>query len=102
MKKKTLKKLNTIADYLEIIISILVMILIVVSIGMLLKNFGILFNNNFTEEIFNSTLGSIMNVVIGIEFLKMLIKHDIESVVEVLLFAISRKLLISNSIIQVF
>lgn len=102
MKRKILKNLNRTADYLEIVISALVIILIIISIGKLIKDLGVFFNNFESEELFKTTLGSIMNIVIGIEFLKMLIKHDIKSVVEVLLFAIARKLLISNTTVMDF
>jgi uncharacterized membrane protein (DUF373 family) len=52
--------------------------------------------NKQDTEAFTTSLGSIMNIVIGIEFLKMLTKHNLSSVVEVLMFAIARKLLIDH------
>lgn len=36
-------------------------------------------------------------MIIGIEFVKMLVKHTPESVVEVLLFAMARKLIVGSS-----
>jgi len=43
---------------------------------------------------FDRVMSITLNLVIGVEFTKMLIKHSAESVVEVLLFAIARQMVI--------
>lgn len=45
---------------------------------------------------FNDFLKTTFNVIIGIELLKMLCRHDLDSVVEVLLFAVARELIIAH------
>lgn len=45
---------------------------------------------------FNSFLINIFNIIIGIELLKMLCRHDLDSVVEVLLFAVAREMIIQH------
>lgn len=45
---------------------------------------------------FSTFLEKIFEVIIGIEFLKMLYRHDLDSVVEVLLFAVARSLIIEH------
>jgi uncharacterized membrane protein (DUF373 family) len=96
MKKKIQHALNNTADYLEIAISSLVIVIIVIAFIGLVQNFGFFMVNKQDTEAFTTSLGSIMNIVIGIEFLKMLTKHNLSSVVEVLMFAIARKLLIDH------
>ena len=41
--------------------------------------------------------GSVMNVVVGLEFIKMLVLHTPKAVIDVLLFAIARQLVVSHS-----
>ena len=41
--------------------------------------------------------GSVMNVVVGLEFIKMLVLHTPKAVIDVLLFAIDRQLVVSHS-----
>lgn len=48
------------------------------------------------DEGFNLFLKNIFSVVIGIELLKMLCRHDLDSVVEVLLFAVAREMIIND------
>lgn len=45
---------------------------------------------------FNTFLVNIFNIIIGIELLKMLCRHDLDSVVEVLLFAVAREMIIQH------
>lgn len=45
----------------------------------------------------NQALGDALALVVGIEFVKMLVKHAPESVVEVLLFAIAREMVVVHA-----
>ena len=45
----------------------------------------------------NQSLGDALSLVVGIEFVKMLVKHTPEAVVEVLLFAIAREMVVVHS-----
>lgn len=45
---------------------------------------------------FSVFLKTVFDVVIGVEFLKMLCRHDLDSVVEVLLFAVARTLIVEH------
>ncbi len=49
------------------------------------------------NEAFHSFLSSAFNVVIGIEFVKMLAKHSPGSAIEVLLFAIARQMVVEHT-----
>jgi hypothetical protein len=47
-------------------------------------------------EFFQDFLGYAMTLVIAIEFIKMLLRHTPGSIIEVLLFAMARKLIITK------
>lgn len=46
-------------------------------------------------EVFKDFIGHVLLLIIGLEFIVMLVKHSLESVLEVLTFAVARKLVIS-------
>lgn len=45
---------------------------------------------------FNQFLKKMFDLIIGIELLKMLCRHDLESIVEVLLFSVAREMIIEH------
>ena len=45
---------------------------------------------------FNNFLQALFDIIIGIELLKMLCRHDLDSVVEVLMFAVAREMVINH------
>ncbi|MDR1765116.1 MAG: hypothetical protein LBR77_03310 [Lachnospiraceae bacterium] len=81
-----------IAIYLEIIIAVIVIAAIVITLLSIPRELATLYENGA----FNAFLKTIFNIIIGIELLKMLCRHDMDSVVEVLLFAVSKELIISQ------
>ena len=83
------------ATLLEILLSGLVLIGLLLSMVPLLKWMpGLLFDGNDVEvSIF---LQRALDIVIGIEFIKMLAKHSPGSVLEVLLYAIARHMIVGH------
>lgn len=80
---------------LEIILSGLVLIGLLFSIVPLLKWMpGLLFDGNEAE--IRTFLERSLDIVIGIEFIKMLAKHSPGSVLEVLLYAIARHMIVGH------
>ena len=45
---------------------------------------------------FNEFLGNILTLIIGVEFVKMLAKHTAENLLEVLMFAIARQMIVEH------
>jgi len=91
--RKWIIYLEKIAKAIEIIIALVLLVIVVIKIievSFDLTGFpvGIL-----TME-FAGILSVTLNLVIGVEFTKMLIKHTPESVVDVLLFAIARQMVV--------
>ncbi|MBE5962925.1 MAG: transporter [Lachnospiraceae bacterium] len=81
---------------LELIVSIFLIIAIVLSfitLGKELLTLGIKLD---TTEMFKEYMSTIFDVVIGIEFLKMICKQNLNTVIEVLLFAIARQLIVEH------
>ena len=99
MKLNTKKILETISNAIETFIAIIIIL------GIILVILG-LFRDIYTAEqdLLNNTLkfdfqmflSNALKLVIGIEFVKMLIKHTPESVIDVLLFAVARKLVVDS------
>ena len=86
-----------IAQFLEILISIIVIVAIAVSLYAVLVELHVMANNPSNVDMLTEFLATAFTVVIGIEFLKMLSRHNMSSVVEVLLFAIARQMIIEHT-----
>ena len=93
--KKTLKIIEMIMNGFEVMIAILLLAIIAVRVFELTS----LVLGNEIEILhmeFDRVLSLFMGLVIGIEFTKMLCKQTPESVLDVLLFALARHLVIYN------
>ena len=95
MKKYIKEQVLKVVDTLEIIIGILLSVCIAISVVYLIFDIKSIFSNNNLDA-FNNYLSIAFNFVIGIEFIKMLCKHTPETVIEVLLFAIARQLIVEH------
>ena len=96
MKKFFNEKVLIVVDFLEIIIAILLSIFIAVAVVYLAGDSITIFTEGDKLEAFSTYLDVAFNFVIGIEFIKMLCKHTPETVVEVLLFALARGLIVGH------
>ncbi|NCE65485.1 transporter [Pseudoflavonifractor sp. 524-17] len=86
-----------IAQTLEILVSFLVIVAILLSIWALALEVGIIAVSPADVELLHGFLATAFTVVIGIEFLKMLSRHNMSSCVEVLLFAIARQMVVEHT-----
>ena len=80
------------AQGFEVLVAVIVIIAIIITLLGVPKELIMLSNNGD----FNAFLVNIFNIIIGIELLKMLCRHDLDSVVEVLLFAVAREMIIQQ------
>ncbi|WP_195990022.1 phosphate-starvation-inducible PsiE family protein [Clostridium sp. D53t1_180928_C8] len=96
MKKFIKEKVMKFADILETIISVLLAICIAISVIYLIFDLTSMFTAQNRLDAFNNYLSTAFNFVIGIEFIKMLCKHTPQTVIEVLLFAIARQLIVEH------
>lgn len=97
MKKYIQDKVLRIADILELLIGILLSISIGILVIFLIGDLKLVIMSKNDMEVFNNFLASAFNLVIGIEFIKMLCKHTPATVIEVLLFAIARQLIVEHT-----
>lgn len=96
LKIKVPSIIYRIAQLLEIIVSFFVILAIILSLRSILSSLGLIVLNSSATEGLHNFLSVAFNVVIGIEFLKMLCRHNMSSTVEVLLFAIARQMVIEH------
>jgi|LSQX01.2.fsa_nt_gb uncharacterized membrane protein (DUF373 family) len=90
------KILNKIADLIELAIAFTLVAGIVVLFVQLVFEYGTL---AITEGKFNFSdfLSQALNLIIGIEFTRMLCRHTPDTIIDVLLFATARYLIIDHS-----
>lgn len=90
--QKTQKIIYYISNYLEILLAFIVIIAIGISLLSIPHELMLLYQNGG----FNQFLQALFDIIIGIELLKMLCRHDLDSVVEVLMFAVAREMIINH------
>jgi len=89
-KKFEFHRLGTVANYFEVVIAIVILAIVAVrAIEIVAEVFGL--HLVILQLPFDRILSMTLALVIGVEFTKMLFKHTPESVLDVLLFAIARQ-----------
>ena len=95
MKSKAVSTLLKTAWVLELVIAVFILIVTVVQMVLTGKDsLTSLLAGQFNLDQF---LAGAMNIIVGLEFMKMLILHTPRAVTDVLLFAIARQLVVSHS-----
>lgn len=97
MKKKLQKNIYAMSTFLEMVISILLAVVITILIGKLV--YDVIFVNGMfgSEDSLSYIISTSMNLAVGLELIKMLVKHTPGTVVEVLIFAIARQIVIAHA-----
>ncbi len=94
MKKRFEESLLQVANYLEIFISILMIIMLtILSVKFLMT---VLNPDSYQigQDNLTNFLTAALNLAVGVEFVKMLCKHTPETIIEVLLFATARQMIV--------
>ena len=95
-REKVQAVLHEIAFYLELIAALLVIVLIVFQVvGLGTDMFSDVGKLTDSSQ-FTHFLELALNIVVGIEFLKMLCRHNMDTVIEVLLFTLARHLIVNQ------
>ena len=98
MTKKFFDKVLKFVHYFELAIALMLMIALIAGlVALALQLYDGIANTGADMFGMSDFLGKAFNVIIGVEFLKMLIKQTPGSVVEVLLFSISRQLVVEHA-----
>lgn len=93
--KNRMMRLTT---YLELILAMFITVAIIIGMLDLVKYLGLIYQTNpiDTYDVFQKFLGHILLLVVGVELVAMLVMHTPGSVIEVLLYAIARNMLIGS------
>ncbi len=95
---KAQKRMYRAAGWIELFVSIVVLVaLLVFSAGLLKEFYNVVLQQGGNPDTLSDFLGSAFQIVIGVEFIKMLCKHTPATVVEVLMFAIARQMVVEHS-----
>ena len=85
-----------VARYTEIVLSIVILIVIALSGLRLIYTTAGTSILNMDTDFFTTFLSQALSLVVGVEFVKMLCTHTSETVIEILLFAISRQMIVEH------
>ena len=103
MRKNMQDLMTEIAHYLEIMLSIILGIAVIFLTFSLLKDLtGVVTSSKNMDSLFENFLGRLMALAIGVELIKMFSKPSPNTVIEVLLFAVSRQLIVDHPTILNF
>lgn len=91
-------RIRKLTFYLEFVLAMFIAIAVIIGMIDLVKYIILIFTTNpiDTYDIFQKFLGHVLLLVVGVELVIMLVYHSPSSVMEVLLYAIARKVLIGN------
>lgn len=95
--KSVTKALDIFTEILEKVINVVVLIAILVATISLWEPFCTFLQNGSDEGAFLEFMGYVFNIIIGIEFKKMLGKPDANTVMEILVFVIVRHMIIVDT-----
>ena len=85
-----------VARYTEIVLSIVILIVIALSGLRLICTTADTSILNMDTDFFTTFLSQALSLVVGVEFVKMLCRHSAQTVVEVLLFATARQMVVEH------
>lgn len=92
MKKKLNEIIYAVSRYTEIALSAIMLAVIITLIIPMIYNFFQTSILDIQPSQFTEFLSTILNLLIGVEFVKMLARHTAENLLEVLMFAIARQM----------
>ncbi|MGN0141036.1 MAG: hypothetical protein ACI4AD_02340 [Roseburia sp.] len=97
MWDKIRKVFFSLCEILEFLMALAAIAGIVVAVAALFPQFVQYWNHRLEAEAFLEFLDGVFTIVIGIEFVKMLCKPSSENIIEVLIFLISRHMIIQTT-----
>lgn len=91
------KILVTFSEIVEVVLAVTVAVLLVMDIIGLIPKIAAFWAVRGETEEFSKLLSSVLSIVVGTEFIKMLIKPTFSNVTEVLVFLIARHVILSEA-----
>lgn len=96
IRKKFNEIIYNISRYTEILLSVVILVVIALSSIPLLLEVTQMSVLDMDLDFFTAFLGKALALVVGVEFVKMLCKHTADTVVEVLMFATARQMVVEH------
>lgn len=96
MREKLKSYLNTIGRWIEYILAFMILIAVIFEVIQMWRPLADIFLENSTDN-YLKFLQDVLNVVIGIEFLRLLADPDLNVVLEVMMFAMTRHIIVSGA-----
>lgn len=96
MKKKALNTLNHILDILEFILAGMIVLVLVAMIGIELYRLALDPSALLEKDFLDGFLSSVTTLVVAVEFVKMLLHPTAGNILELLIMAISRYIVLSH------
>lgn len=96
IRKRFNEVIYHIARYTEIVLSVVILIVIALAGISLIHQMIKISIWNMDIEFFTEFLSNALSLVVGVEFIKMLCRHSAQNVVEVLLFATARQMVVEH------
>ena len=97
LKESLRKFVASFASFVEIAISVIVLIAIVILSIHLVGDVFRMEDTPDIHDLFSTFLENALNLIVGVEFIKMLCRHTPGSAIEVLLFAIARQMVVEHT-----
>lgn len=94
--KKIYHLLSVFTEIIEIFAALIVAVCVVIGMAGILPHFPEFIAHQSTAE-FSEMLERVLTIVIGTEFIKMLVSPDISAVTEVLIYLIARHMIVSET-----
>lgn len=91
------EKISRLSSITEIYLSLIIVVAVLLASYELLKFLVKMATSTVSPSSFQEFLGFAMALIIAVEFVKMLAKHTLGSTIEVLVFALARKLIIGEN-----
>ena len=96
IRKRFNEGIYNVARYTEIMLSIVILIVIALAGVRLIYAITETSIMNMDIEFFTEFLANALSLVVGVEFVKMLCRHSAQTVVEVLMFATARQMVVEH------
>lgn len=95
--EKLRKALINFSEVIEVLLAISVAILIIMDFIGLVPRLGEFWDYRGNAEEFSRMLSSVLSIIVGTEFIKMLLKPSLSNVTEVLIFLIARHIILAEA-----
>lgn len=91
-----MKLISGFGRYVEIALAILILVVVIISIISLIIRLSGMSMSDMNADFFTGLLSTVLTLAVGVEFVRMLCKHTADTIVDVLLFATSRQMVVEH------